>query len=182
MWNLTMHVESCKTKWRTTKLAITLISGHIQYKIDLCNTKNKHLWKHNLLCLELLEENVTILDFASSPLWQVLMDNHYVEILVIPKSTSLSAQNSSLNQSHIVILIKDQKLMFSWINNLFMLSMPVCVSWPFYLCVSLRYTCDQLPLNFLFVLFCFPLLFVLNENTLYFHISHVWKVERYNLL
>lgn len=108
-----MHVESCKTKWRTTKLAITLISGHSQYKIDLCNTKNKQSWKHNLLCLELLEENVTILDFASSSLWQVLMDNHYVEILVIPKSTSLSAQNSSLNQSHIVVLMKDQKLMFS---------------------------------------------------------------------
>ena len=57
----------------------------------------------------------------------------------------------------------------------------MCVSRPLYLCVSLRYSCDQLPLNFLFVLFCFPLLLVLDENTLYFHISQVWKAEQYDL-
>lgn len=56
------------------------------------------------------------------------------------------------------------------------------MSLPFYLCFSLRYTYNQLPLYFLFVLFCFPFMFVLDGNTLYFHITHVWGKERYPLL
>lgn len=86
-----MHAACCKTKWRTSELAITLISGHSQYKIDLCNI-NKHLWKHNLLCLELLEEKgngSSICLYSNNIFQQIPTDDHYVAILIIAEKPNL---------------------------------------------------------------------------------------------